>query len=155
MDQDLASKEKILEMYLDYTLGYYAKLRRACALLGIRTWQDIAIFVVESFERRGGMGIAPRLTREERDIWRRWREKTILNKAELWQTYEDNAQYRDLIGKPWGLLRELASRFPNAVGNSWDLKAALGAFEMVCLVAEEEDPRLVLPVSDPIPSVRT
>jgi hypothetical protein len=155
MDQDLASKEKILEMYLDFTLGYYRKLRHACDLQGIRTWKDIAIFIVESFERRGGMGIAPRLTREEKAIWRRWREKTILNKEKLWMTYEKNQEYKDLIGKPWALLRELASRFPNAVGDSWNLKAALGAFEILCLVAEEEDPRLVPPVSGPNPSVRT
>ena len=143
MDQDLASKEKILEMYLDYTLGYYTKLKRACVLQGIKSWQDIAIFVVETFERRGGMGIAPRLTREEREIWTRWKENTLLRRKELWKTYEDNLQYRELVGRPWRFLEGLKVKYPNPVDNSWDLKAALGAFEMVCLVAEEEDPRLI------------
>jgi hypothetical protein len=142
MDPNLASKERILEMYLDYTLGYYAKLRHTCELQGIRTWQEIAKFVIESFERRGGMGIAPRLTKEERRIWARWKETTLSRRRELWEVYEKNPGYRDMIGKSWEFLKELRRKYPNAASTAGDLKAALGAFEMVCLVAEEEDPRL-------------
>ena len=142
MDPNLASKERILEMYLDYCLGYCKVIRKNLVKKGGRTWQDFSRFALEGFVTRGRMGTRPRLTREERQIWTRWQEKVSKRHPELWAIYENDPEYKGLNARPWDFIRSLEGKYPGPPDTSWDLKAAMGAFEIVCLIAEEEDPRL-------------
>lgn len=142
---ELTSKNAILDAYLDYVLGWGSEIARGIRLNPPATVKGFSRYAAANFLKRGAFGREPRFTPYQRACWRRWQEELSKNEYILWQEFEEDKEYAALLGRPWNFIRGLKGRYPKPLTNSWELLGALGAFEMICLIAEKEDPRLISP----------